>query len=378
MIESLENVLEFVKVSNQYFTINASCNVLMLKYDGGSSTAVTIPDGTYDASSLALALQTAMNTTLTMSGTVTWSSSTKKFTLGAGTGHTLTYTNSGSDAGLLFGFNQDHSAALTLTSDLECGDPTSIVSKIHNAIEAWLKRECRRDFESATYKEVYDGNGIDTLFLKQRPITAITRVAIGRRDVIGIKNTNSYSTASVSVNTTGLILTKDDVSNSDITFASYTTMSAIVTAINALGSGWEAELSNSDYGNFASTNLRPVYGLNCIDDSSSYLYMPDLALNSFEAYIEEGYLYNSGLWTKGVKNIFVDYVAGYSSENMPDDIKMAVCILVKHLYQKQVEETFGLTNFSMGGLSATFDSIGIPIEAKRIINSYKEVYFGEI
>lgn len=371
MIETLANVLDFLDISNQYFIVDASNDGLILKYDSGTATTVDIPDGTYDASSLATAIQTAMNTALTMSGTVTWSSTTNKFSFGAGAGHTLTYTHTGSDAGLLVGFNQDHSAALTLTSDVEVGDPTSIVSSIHTGVEAWIKRECRRAIESASFTEIYDGTGTDILFLKQYPITAITRVAVGRRNVISIYNSATYSTATVSVTSTGVVLTKDGVSDSTCTFASYTTMTTLTAAINAI-SGWTASVLG-DYGNFASSELKPVYGLNCIENTMAYLHISDLALSDFEVYAEEGYIYNLALWTKGHQNISVDYTAGYSSSNMPEELKMAVKILVKLIYQQRQEESFGLTSFSLAGISETLDTIGIPVQAKRIIDSYRAV-----
>jgi hypothetical protein len=369
-IESYENVLAFLGVDNQYFTVNASCKTLMLAYDAGVSTAVVVADGTYIASALATALQTAMNAALTMGGTVTWNASTKKFTLSAGAGHTLTYTHSGSNAGLLFGFNQNHAAALTIASDIEVGDPTSTIASIHNGVEAWIKRECKRNFESVAIKETYSGDDTDTLILRQYPIISVSRVAVGRRNVIGVKNTARYSTASVSVVSTGIALSKDGVADETITFAAYTTMSAVVSAINALGNGWVAELQGSDYGSFASTELRPVYGLNCIESSSAYLFIPDLALGDFEVFAGEGFIVSSAVWPKGNNNIYVEYTAGYSAADMPEDLKLAVKILTKHIYQLKTDEAFGVNSYSLAGISQTFRETGVPVQAQRIISSY--------
>lgn len=371
-IETLANVMSFCGVENEYFTVNAGNDTLMLAYDAGTSTAVDIPDGTYTGTTLATAIQTAMNTALTMSGTVTWSSTTRKFTFGAGTGHTLTYTHTGSDAGLLVGFNQAHTAALTLTSDLECGDPTEVITNLHTETEKWVSRLCNRTFESTSYTERYDGDGGDTLFLKQYPITVVTRVTTGRLDVMTVTNSNAYSTATVTVSSTGITLTKDGVSDSTVTFATYTTLGTVATAISAI-SGWSATLQSSDYTNYKSTELRPVYGLNCIDNADAYLYIPDRSLTSFEVYPDEGYLYYSGGWPEGHRNIYVDYTAGYADADMPADLKLAVKIIVKYLYQRQQEESFGLNSYSLGGISNSFDTEGIPVQALRILKSYRNL-----
>ena len=372
MIETLENVMSFCGVENEYWTVNAGNDVLMLTYDTGVSTAVDIPDGTYNGTTLAAAIQTAMNSTLTMSGTVTWSSTTRKFTFTAGGAHTLTYTHTGSDAGLLVGFNQAHSAATSLVSDIECGDPTEIITNLHTEVEKWISTFCNRTFESTSYTERYDGDDSDTLFLKQYPVTDVSRVSYGKLNIIAVHNTNEYTTATVSVNSTGIVLTKDGTSDSTVTFAAYTTLSAVVAAINLI-SGWSATLQDSTYSNYKSTELRDVYGLNCIDDEDAYLYIPNTPMASFVPYFNEGYLYNENCWPKGNRNIYVDYTAGYSSANMPPDVKMAVKLIVKHIYQRHQEESLGANSYSLGGISVSFDPEGIPVQALRTLKSYRKV-----
>lgn len=369
-IETLENVLNYLKVDSQYFVVNASNDVLMLTYDTGTSTAVDIPDGTYTGATLATAIQTAMNSALTMNGTVTWSSTTYKFTFNAGTGHTLTYTHTGSDAGILVGFNQSHSASLTLVSDLTSADPTAIVSVIHNGVEKWVKNYCRNNFESTSYSETYDGNGEEYIFIKHTPISSVSRIAVGTLDIVAIYNTNSYSTATVSYDGTNLILTKDGVST-ELAIATYSTITTLVAAINAT-SGWVATIQG-DYGNYASSELRKVYGLNCIDSSISYLSIPDKGLTRFNVYADEGMLQNTSLWTQGTNNIYIDYTAGYSSANMPDDLKLAIKKWCKFCYQRYKEETEGVTNYSLDGISISFEQndYPIPTEVKAILNSYK-------
>jgi len=238
-IVSDDDILEFVGVSESYFEITASNDVLVLTSDKGSAS-IDVADGTYDGDDLATALQTAMNANTTLTGTgaitfvVSYSSTTRKFTIDATAGHTIAYTHSGSDGGLTFGFDQNHSAAQTITSDNAAGDPTAIILTLRDEAEAWIENYCRRTFESTTYTlERYDGNGLRYLTLKNRPVTALYRLSIGTRDVIKVRNTAAYTHASVSVTSTGVVVEKDGTASAELTFATYTTMALMVAAISA-------------------------------------------------------------------------------------------------------------------------------------------------
>lgn len=376
MIETLENVLAYLGIQNQYIIVNAANNILKLKYNNGAVTDVTITSGTYTCDTLASTLKTLIDAALTCTSTVTWSSTTKKFTI-AVAANTIAYTHAGSTAGLTIGLNADKAASASIASDIAVGDPTAVVSKIHNGIEAWVKKKyCRREFESATFKEAYDGTGEDCLFLKQYPVTDVLRVALGKVNVISIKNINKATSATVTVNDTGLILYYNGVADSTITFALNTTVGAVVAAINALSAnGWYAE-TIGDYADYLSTELRKVYGLNAIDENYVYLTIPDKTTIPFEVYTDEGVIETEGGWPQGHNNIFVDYIAGYSVADMPDDLKLAICILTKFIHQRTKEESFGLKNYSIDGISQTFVEDGIPTEARRTLDSYKNVSFG--
>jgi len=81
MIVPLTEVLDFLQIDNEYFVVNAANNTLVLSYNSGTATNVIIPDGTYTGTQLAAAIQTAIDTAFTCVSTVTWSSTTRKFTL---------------------------------------------------------------------------------------------------------------------------------------------------------------------------------------------------------------------------------------------------------------------------------------------------------
>lgn len=371
-IETLTNVLDFLNISEGYFTVDAGSNILVFTYDAGTSKSVTIAtDGTYTGVALAALMKTAIDTACTCTSTVSYSTTTRLFTFSVGAGHTLTFTYAGSNAALLVGFNQNHAAALSITSDVAAGDPTEIVSSIQTSVEKWANMYCNRIFESASYTERYDGDLTEELYLKNYPITNISRVSTGKIDVLSIKNTNAYTTATVSVSSTGVILTKDGTSDSTVTFALYTTLGTVATAINAI-SGWYAEVVSDEYSNYKSTELRETYGINCIDEMYAYLSIPDKTQVSFETYFNEGYLYLRGGWPIGRRNIFVDYTAGYTSTTMPEDLKLAIKMWVKHIYQKRMEESFGVNSYTVGGLTTSFDTEGIPVQVRKILMSYRK------
>ena len=151
-IVSMDEIKNFLGIEDQYFKITAGNDVLVLTSSEGGPRSIDVPDGTYNGTTLASALQTAMNADTTLTGgsitfAVSYSSSTEKFTIDATVGETIAYTHSGSDAGYTFGFDADHDAAQTITSNNPAGDPTDIVSNIKGAIEDYVQNVyCKRIF----------------------------------------------------------------------------------------------------------------------------------------------------------------------------------------------------------------------------------------
>ena len=85
---------------------------------------------------------------------------------------------------------------------------------------------------------------------------------------------------------------------------------------------------------------------------------------------------SSGFWI-GWQNVFVDYTAGYSDVLMPDDLKLAVKIIVQNLYERRGDSSWGLEMTNVGasgtsGMRQIFDSkYRIPKEAVDILGRYK-------
>jgi len=246
---------------------------------------------------------------------------------------------------------------------------------IRDAVEAWLQKYCNRTFESTTYTlEKYNGTGTKYLYLRQTPVTALYRVATSTTDVIRIKNTSEYTTASVSVTSTGIVLEKDGSTNTTALFATYTTMTALATAISAI-SGWSASVASSTYNSYKSSNLLKVYGLNCIDSNEVYLRMPDDALDDIELNENNGMIYSSSGFPKGFNNIYVTYVAGYTSASMPADLVFAVKVFLKSIYDKFTAGSWNVRGYRIGDISMYLNdgNVEIPRETEEILARYRRI-----
>jgi len=84
MIVSLTDILNYMNIGVGYFSVDASHDILVLTYDGGSATNVGVDDGTYSGTELAGHLQTKIDTAFAITSTVTYSTTTKKFTITVG------------------------------------------------------------------------------------------------------------------------------------------------------------------------------------------------------------------------------------------------------------------------------------------------------
>jgi len=371
------DILDYLGVTQDHFAITASNDVIVLKYDAGVSTNVEVADGTYTGSELATALKTAIDTAFTIASTVSWSSTTRLFGINVSGGHTIQYIHSGSDMGPTIGFTANSLAEVSISSDTACGDPTSEALFFRDAIESLISKYCRRTLESATYSlERYDGTGTKQLQLKAYPVTSLYRLSIGVDEALRIKNTNDNSSASISVNSTGIVLEVDSVVDSTCTFAAYTTINTISAAITALGNGWSSEVV--DYSTYKSNLLLPRFGANANDNNYVYLYIPDEAEDEFEVNENTGTIYHPVGFPKGHKNIYVSYSGGYTSTTLPDDLKQTILSCVNYNYNKFKDNMQNIERYTIGDIEYWFSkesqkTAWLPNESKSVLGFYRRV-----
>ena len=227
---------------------------------------------------------------------------------------------------------------------------TADVQALHLGIEQIIKNECGKPFESTSFIELYDGKGgTYHLQLKQTPVTTVSRVSADLESVIMITSSTQSTSASVKVDATNVTLDIDG-SSDILPIATYTTLSSLVTAINALSAkGWSAIITNSVY-NSKKTNklISQQINVTAFEESSSinYLYMgepvdfifiPDT--NSIEVY-----------FSYGSQNISVQYTAGTS----PADIKYAILVLTKSAYDRTTNQADGVKRYTVGDITMEY------------------------
>lgn len=374
-ITTLDEILDYLEISRGFFQISAVTKTLSIKYDSGVFTDIVLTLGSYDGDQLATQIKTKIDAAFTIASTVSYSSTTRLFSITAPVGHTFTYDHSASDAGLIVGFNKDHAAALTLTSDEAAGDPTAIVSLIKDACEEYVSSYCNRTFEETAYSlERYSGMCNNIITLRNYPVIAVDRVVFNTLDAIRIKNTNSGTSASVSTTATGLRLVYNGTADTTVTYASNATIADVVSAVNAVGSGWAAEVNDSTLSTFKSTDILKINGLSAIDSNWVYLQVPDEGLDSFEVDTDRAQIFRYAGWPKGYRNIYVDYTAGYSSADMPAGLKHGVKMLTQYIYRMIMSENLiGIDEYFSGKFRTVVEKAKIPRQVLMALDKYRRV-----
>jgi hypothetical protein len=222
---------------------------------------------------------------------------------------------------------------------------TELINRSSDLIERWASRKLL----SRTYdRRVFDGNGRERFMLDQYPVTRVGRVSMGRTNCFYITNTTAKNFATVEVNATKVRLNADGAVT-DITIATYATLTLLIAAINATA-GWTATLCNSADGTKAAyyTSLdgttkvpeilqMPAHA--CKSPGLAYVEQPDDDIEGY--YLEttgadedrnSGMLYYYGGFTSGKQNLIVDYQAGYSTT--PAALEDLCLALIKLKYDR--------------------------------------------
>lgn len=121
--------------AHTFFDIYTSNKTLRFTSDLGGPVDISLDEETYDTgAALASNLQTRMNAdnTLTGTGTITFavsfSTTTGKYTIDAGEGHTISLDYYNSNGAFALGFTGNKAAAQTITSDETRGDPPNTLA----------------------------------------------------------------------------------------------------------------------------------------------------------------------------------------------------------------------------------------------------------
>lgn len=253
-----------------------------------------------------------------------------------------------------------------------------------NAASNKIEAHCGRTFASTTYRQLYSGAGRDKLRLHDFPVTAVSRVCVGRDTAMKVRNTSSDAKdATVSNDLTNVSLTIIGGANagSDDVTISTKTVAELVTAIVAVGKGWEAESHSTKTADWPATDLFKHEAFGCLNGYVS-LYAPDeseedVRVDYASGIVRRGYGTESfflrrhrthypshipplvarggSIWPDGQLNVFVAYTAGYATT--PADLGM-LCNELAATILRSGGHDMNVSSESMGGYSYSLTGQG--------------------
>ena len=256
-------------------------------------------------------------------------------------------------------------------------NPAALASLIAAGSEA-AQQYCHRIFGSATYTEYRDG-GIyirEALNLRQYPVTNLAEVATANRALQVGNNGTTAQKATVQTMSNGDIklisVASAVVTTTTLAAATYTTIGAMSTAINAI-SGWNSTVFSGaagSYTNFPTTDLKTMQGAASAMVGGAYLdiYEPWYGWNNAAWFPDDGYDVGAvtsfwrldvesgqvyGHLPRGQLNMRFTYTAGYAA--IPEDIQEAVVQLCQFLYQ-QGQTNSALTSARLGDAAVVFNN----------------------
>ena len=267
--------------------------------------------------------------------------------------------------------------ALTTVSDFKLyagitgGDDDALYAQLLTRAQSTIENFCRRKFDSATYRERYDGGNTNVIVLDQYPVTDVDFVARGTQVALIITNTSSDAyRAGVSISETTMSLTVYGGTNAGtdtLTLSSYATITLLIAAVAALSKGWSAIAQSSAFATYDPTELLPAGKLECLDNfadlevpeepETDYTVMEDegmvlLAVSQGARFVPE-FADPAIKYERSAKqNLIVKYTAGYSSATMPGALSQICIDAMKSMNDTRTKST-GLKAEKLGDYAYT-------------------------
>jgi hypothetical protein len=228
-------------------------------------------------------------------------------------------------------------------------EDAALIGRCVDAASAMIETHCGRQFVARDRSEWMRDIRESTLRLRHYPIISLTRLAIGARNVISLRCTDTsaaYAVASVSA--TGLTLVVGNGSAAQtILWSTATTLQAVVAALNALPT-FTASLVSAGAATWPSTELMPCQAMNC--RVTQYLSAPTEPSAAFDLYDSDAGLITLLDGAPG-DDVFLQYRAGY--EAVPADLAQIAVELASQLYQSR-EVDGNLASENIEGQNAAY------------------------
>ncbi len=256
-------------------------------------------------------------------------------------------------------------------------DHDQILTALVDRASGYIERYCNRKFKTRSYgREVYQGHGMRRLILDQYPVTAVTRLSYGRKNVFSITNTTATNNAVVEITSSAVKLTADGTTTS-VAFATYATVTLLMAAVNAV-TGWSAVLPDSTLGVRKSTDLLVRPAMYCMSPTVCYTEVPmgevtDYYLIDPSEDRNYGVVELPGGFVRG-EEYWVDYTAGFTT--IPYALEEACVLLVAYRYNQKSKDA-SIKSESLGDYSYSLRDISaaLPPELTEAIDLYRRRIF---
>lgn len=263
-------------------------------------------------------------------------------------------------------------ALYNLNNRATSGDEDTTLDALIAAVSKTIENYCWRTFAITSYDELYPGSGQCELVLRNFPIATIERVACDPTAVLRVTNNSaSIQRATVKVTSTGLELIRvasGTSTTSTILFADQATLSALATAITALGNGWIGGVVDAVFNLRASADLRALQGAFNAKDVNADLKMHTRELTDFHVNADAGILTRDGYFGGGMHHWRVLYRAGYSA--VPDDVQEACAQWVAVIFW-QTKRDPGLGSETIPGSVTRIPLSDMPVHVKLMLGPYR-------
>lgn len=264
----------------------------------------------------------------------------------------------------------------------------ALLERLINAESTRIENYCDRNFRQQTYREAYNGSGQRRLRLRNFPVSAVTRVAIGNKLAFTVtSDTATDLRAVIEVQDDRIQLTRHDSAgtktNTDFEFTTNgnETAAGLVSQINSFD-GFNATLGTD----CLSEDLFRMGGVNVMLNSAQ-IYFPDrddipYRIHDDRATLEfvdsadmifYGRRTDAGLpMPHTFAGIRVDYTAGYDGlTEIPADLAQACIKLVQYAYNdRKQNNTLASESIGSYSYSRSQDPIAANGEVAALLAQY--------
>lgn len=285
---------------------------------------------------------------------------------------------------------------------MSADDSYGNVARLQGHCEQYFKTYCGRNFEQTAIKEVVRFNRNSSVFLEEYPVTAVTKISTGRLAAITVQNSNTLTSALATVTATGVSLSYNYGTATTLLFATYTSLSTLAAAINAAGNGWSATVL-AGYETCLSVELITIFAAEAINNTQVNLYIPRQSLSQYDLDDDTGEITTPSVFSGDSDRydfsgqypvatdmmlsrfpplsmqfwwmarqygfVYVNYTAGYTSGNVPQDLKFGILAMIQNAYTDLNESTFGVKQFRIEGYMRVAEDL--PPETKFALELYK-------